>query len=632
MRKLNWCIIFSGMSVLLCFTQTAYAQVVLPRLIRDSMVLQRDTELTIWGWASPKEPVTVQFRGRKLKTVTGVDGKWSLTLPPMGAGGPFTMKIDGRNRLLLQDILVGDVYVCAGQSNMTHQLALHSDRYASEIREAAYPQIRQFWIPPSTAPDKPQDDLPSGWWKSADSASVLQFSAVAYFFARSIHEHYKVPIGLINASVGGTPIEAWISEEGLRTFPDLTQVIQKNKNSAYVNSRLRAMALAEASRPKAIDKGLTETKPWYDTTYAPAGWRTITVPGYWEDQGIRNLDGIVWYRKSFDVPAAMSGAAGRLNLGRIVDADVVYLNGTRIGQTGYQYPQRRYTVPKGLLKEGKNELVVQVVNHGGKGGFVPGKPYALTTAGGSIDLKGDWLYKVGAAFLPYSSGVEGLSLQHAPTTLFNAMVAPLRTYQTKGVLWYQGESNISNAPQYGALLTALIEDWRRQWKAKNLPFLFVQLPNYDDVQYLPSESPWAEIRHQQLKSLSLPHTGMAVTIDLGEWNDIHPGRKKEVGERLARAAEAVVYGNKHMVAYGPLFKSSELKENKIVIHFHPSSSALVASDGGELSEFAIAGTDKKFAWAKAKIEGDKVVVWNEAIPEPRYVRYAWADNPNNPNL
>jgi sialate O-acetylesterase len=379
---------------------------------------------------------------------------------------------------------------------------------------------------------------------------VLQFSAVAYFFAKKIFDKYGIPVGLINASVGGTPIEAWTSEEGLKEFPSLLTTIQKNKDTAYVNGANRAARAWSSNLPRPQDKGLQGT-PWYSTAYAPKNWRTITVPGYWEDQGIRNLDGIVWYRKEITVPASMSGKAARMALGRIVDADVVYVNGQQVGTTGYQYPQRRYSVPAGLLKAGENLVVVKVTNNSGKGGFVPDKPYYIAAAGDTLDLKGDWRYKVGAAFEPPTNFVTGVSEANQPTSLYNAMLAPATHHTIKGILWYQGESNIRNAAEYERLLPALIRDWRSKWQQGDLPFLFVQLPNYDDVQYLPTESPWAVLREGIRKTLSVPATGMAVTIDVGEWNDIHPDRKKEVGERLALAAMKVAYGKKPSCTAAP---------------------------------------------------------------------------------
>jgi sialate O-acetylesterase len=303
-----------------------------------------------------------------------------------------------------------------------------------------------------------------------------------------------------------------------------------------------------------------------------------------------------------------------------------------VGNTTYQYPQRRYQIPANVLKPGKNIFVVRVINNSGRGGFVPDKPYCLLAGKDTVDLKGYWQYKVGDVFLPGSSIGNNFSFQDQPTALYNAMVAPMINYTIKGFLWYQGEANSSRAKEYTTLQPALITDWRNKWKEGSIPFLFVQLPNFMEVNYLPSESQWAELRDAQLKSLSVPNVGMAVTIDLGEWNDIHPDRKKEVGERLALAAEKIAYGEKDIVSSGPVYQSSTIDGNKVIISFTNTGSGLITNDGEELSQFAIAGADKKFVWARAKIEGDKVVVWNEDIADPMYVRYAWADNPDNPNL
>jgi len=628
-------VILSG---ILLFSILSTAQVKLPALIRDSMVLQKDTKLKIWGWASAGEKVEVKFQNKTFKTTAGTSGKWMIDLPPQKAGGPYTMNINASNRTTIKDILIGDVWLCSGQSNMVHQMSLHSERYAADIVHANYPQIRQFWVRNTTNLAEPQNNLLNSYWKWANPEDVLQFSAVAYFFAKKIYEKYNVPIGIINASWGGTPIEAWMSEEGLKEFSTVINTVQKNKDTAYVNSTNRTSAASNAARPKPIDKGLTGEKPWYDTSYISKGWRTVTVPGYWEDQGIRNLDGIVWYRRKINVSASMTGIPVKIALGRIIDADFVYVNGKLVGNTTYQYPQRRYQVSAGVLKPGKNYLVVRVINNGGKGGFVPDKPYYIAAGKDTIDLKGDWQYKVGDAFIPYSSSVAGISLQNQPTALFNAMIAPLTNFAIKGILWYQGESNISNAVDYQKLLTALIKDWRSQWKQGDVPFLYVQLPNYDDVQYLPSESPWAVLREGQRKTLSVPNTEMAVTIDVGEWNDIHPDRKKEVGERLAYGAMKLVYADKKSPS-SPLLQSAKADGNKVILSFSNVGSGLTIKDGEELSQFAIAGPDKKFVWAKAKIvpgtsygEGDKVIVWNDDVPTPMYIRYAWADNPDGANL
>jgi sialate O-acetylesterase len=610
----------------------ANSQITLPRLVRDSMILQRDIKLKIWGWASKGEEVKIKFNGRSAKAKTGANGKWIASLPAMKAGGPYTMEISGKNKITLKDVLIGDVWFCSGQSNMVHQMSLHNITYAKDIAEANYPQIRHFWIPTLTSLQGPKEDLPTGYWKWANPQDVAQFSAVAYFFARKIYDKYHVPIGLINASVGGTPIEAWTSEEGLKDFASILTTIQKNKDTAYVNSTNRT-AFANRTTKKEDDKGLASAVKWYDVNYVPKGWQNINIPGYWEDQGAKDLNGVVWYRKEIDIPQSMTGVPAKVFLGRIVDADVLYINGVQVGNTTYQYPQRRYSLPSGTLKRGKNIFVVRVTNTFGKGGFVPDKPYYIEAGGQTLDLKGYWQYKVGEAYAPVPGGFGGgISAQNSPAALYNAMVAPTINYGIKGILWYQGESNERNASEYKYLLPALINDWRNKWGEENIPFLYVQLPNFMDAQYLPSESNWAVLREAALKTLSVPNTAMAVTIELGEWNDIHPDNKKDVGERLALGAEKIAYGEKNIVSSGPLYQSSKIEGNKIIVSFTNTGSGLISIDDEELNQFAIAGADKKFVWAKAKIEGDKVVVWNDDITQPMYVRYAWADNPFGANL
>ncbi|AKD53893.1 sialate O-acetylesterase [Spirosoma radiotolerans] len=619
-------------SLLLTSSRVVQAQLRLPKLISDGMVLQRDVTLTIWGWATPGERITVRFKDKTYKTVTDARGQWQLKLPPMTAGGPFTMEIAGKSRLELKDILIGDVWFCSGQSNMAHQLNIHDVTYAHEIKQANYPQIRQFWIPTLTNLQAPQSDLPSGQWKAAVGEDVRPFSAVAYFFAKKLYTKYKVPIGIINASVGGTPIEAWTSEEGLTRFSTLKTTIDKNKDTTYINSLTQRPSVT-ANRPAPpVDLGLEGSPKWYEASYIPKGWRPINIPGYWEDQGVKDLNGVVWYRKEIDIPAAMAGKPAKVFLGRIVDADELYINGKLVGRTTYMYPQRRYPVPADVLKAGKNVFVVRVTNNAGKGGFVPDKPYCIFAGADTVDLKGTWQYKVGTAYRPIERRPGGgINAQNQPTALYNAMVAPATNYAINGFCWYQGESNAGKPEEYEALQTALINDWRHHWNQGNLPFLFVQLPGFMDYSYQPTESSWAVLREAQLNSLTAPNTAMVVAIDLGEWNDIHPDNKKDVGERLALAAMKTAY-KESLVYSGPLYQSATVDGNKVVVSFTNTGSGLITKDGDELSEFALAGSDKKFVWAKARIADGKVIVWSDEVPNPRYVRYAWADNPVNPNL
>jgi sialate O-acetylesterase len=516
------------------------------------------------------------------------------------------------------------------------------EKYPDDIANADYPEIRNFFIPTVSDVTSIHKDLPPGKWVSASPENVPGFGAVTFFFARSIYNEYKVPIGIINSSVGGTPIEAWISEEGIKEFPSLNNRVERFKDTAFINPILRAARVKTGSglktleNPRSDDKGMSGSKPWYDITYIPEGWHNYWLPGYWDDQGIKGLDGVVWFRKEINVPLSMTGKPAKLFLGRIVDADNVYVNGVLSGSITYQYPPRRYNLPSGLLKPGKNIIVIRVTNNAGKGGFVPDKPYYLVAGNDSIDLRGEWYYKVGQVFRPGVSepgtGSPVITMQNEPTGLYNTMVAPLINYRIKGILWYQGETNTSKPQEYQQLLPALIFDWRKKWQLGSIPFLFVQLPNFMEVQYLPSESQWAELRSGQLKSLSVLNTAMAVTIDVGEWNDIHPLEKKIVGERLALAARKLAYGNEKIVYSGPIFKSLAKEGERIIIEFDQKGSGLMVKGGGDLNYFALAGINKYFVWAEAIIQNNHVVVRSDEIPDPVYVRYAWADNPEGANL
>ncbi len=614
---------------------TLYAQLRLPALVSDGMVIQRDQKVKVWGWAGKGIRVSVDFQGEDYEATTGDDGKWMVSLKPSTAGGPHTMTIAAENETItLKDILVGDVWLCAGQSNMVHYLDLHRDRYQEDIDKANHAAIRQFLVPTNPVLTGPAEDFSGGAWLSATPANVPRFSVIAYFFARDLHERYKVPIGIINASVGGTPVEAWTSEAGLQQFPNLVETLTTNKDTAYVY-RVKAKA---AAAQRAIwerrkgDAGMDGAVKWYDPAYEPEGWKTISIPGYWEDQGISHLDGIVWYRRVIDVPASMVGVPAMIAMGRIVDADNVYINGTLVGGKTYQYPQRRYQIPAGVLKPGMNTITVRVANYAGKGGFVPDKPYYLASDNDTVDLTGYWHYKVGRVFEPETRSVRDISLIHQPTSLFNGMIAPGTDYAVKGFVWYQGESNADTPHTYEPLLTSMIRDWRIQWGQGEIPFLYVQLPNFMEVNYLPSESQWAELREAQRRVLDEPNTAMVVAIDLGEWNDIHPGNKKPIGDRLALAARKIAYGEKDVIHSGPTFAAAEVDANRVTLHFTNTGGGLVSSDGKDLRWIAVAGADRRFVWAHAKIDGNTVVVWHDDVPFPAYVRYAWADNPHPVNF
>jgi sialate O-acetylesterase len=618
--------------LLLCLPVLSIAQVKLPRLVSDNMVLQRDTKLNIWGWATPGEKVTVHFTGKSYSASTGADSTWSVMLPAMKAGGPYVMEIKAANQITIKNILIGDVWICSGQSNMELPMERVKEKYPDVIAQSANTFIRQFAVATTWEFNGPRKNFDSGNWQEANPQSALQFTAVGYFFAKALYEKYHVPIGLIRASVGGSPADAWLSEDAVQAFPQYYETALKFKRNGYIDSIRNNDRMVRETWYNNIwkqDKGLHDSLPWYDAAYNATGWPTMPVPSFWDEHGLKGVNGVVWFRKDIDVPAAMTGKPVKLLLGRIVDQDSVYVNGLFAGTIGYQYPPRRYELPAGMLKPGKNSIVVRVINNAGRGGFITEKPYRIIADNDSIDLTGEWQYKLGTTAPPLRGPTF---FQYQPTGLFNAMVAPLLNYRIKGVIWYQGESNAGKPVEYRQLFPAVINNWRQKFNQGNFPFLFVQLANFMQAKDQPSESGWAMLREAQLKTLSVPNTGMAVITDVGEWNDIHPLNKQDVGRRLALAAQKVAYGDKKVVYSGPLYQSMKVQGNKIVISFTNTGSGLVAKGGGELRYFAIAGSDKKFEWAKATIEGNKVIVWNNTITNPVAVRYAWADNPDGANL
>lgn len=620
-------------SYFLAPTETT-AQVRLPKLVSDGMVLQRDTKVNIWGWAAPGEKVALKFNGKTYQTTAGKDGKWQVGLPALKAGGPYQMEFTASNRITLKDVLVGDVWLCSGQSNMETPMSRVRDKYPQEVAQANNPGIRQFNVPLTYAFKRPQADLTGGSWVAADPQSILQFSAVAYFFAKEISAKYQVPIGIIKDAVGGSPAEAWLSAEALKQFPTYEQQGAKYKDSTLVAGIKQREGAAVADWYKRLhqtDQGKApgQTK-WSAVNYDASGWATMNVPGYWANQtSLGPVNGVMWFRKEVEVPASMVGKPARLELGTLVDADSTYINGQLVGTTGYQYPPRKYDFGANVLKPGKNVIVVRLISNGGRGGFTMDKTYQLAASGQTLDLRGPWQYKLGAT-MPPTPGTT--TFQYQPGGLYNGMIAPVLPYAVKGVLWYQGESNAGHPQDYQALLTSLITDWRTHKQQPTMPFIYAQLPNFMAVKKEPSESGWAALRDAQRRTLTVPNTAMAVLLDVGEWNDIHPLDKQTVGHRLALATQSVAYGEKKIVGMGPLYQSMQVNGNKATLRFTNVGGGLVAKGGGELTYFSVAGADGKFVWAKAKIKGNNVVVWNDQVPVPVAVRYAWADNPEGANL
>ena len=639
MEKIKYKIL--NLVLVVCLSFSALADVKLPKLITDGMILQRDQPIKIWGWANVNEQVKVSFNQKKYTTQTKENGKWEIILDAQKAGGPFQMILDGKNHLELNNILIGDVWVCSGQSNMELTMERVKEKYPDVIANSTNSNIRQFAIATQYNFNKQNEDFPNGAWLEANPKNILDFSAVAYFFAKEINQKYKVPVGIIRVAVGGSPAQAWLSENTLKKYPNYLELNQLYKNDALVDSIKRRDASVSNAWNQQIDDndiGLIETPKWYSADYQFNDWLTTTIPGFWDDaqlfksinQGRGNTNGVVWFKKDIQATKDMLRKPLKLYLGTIVDRDMVYVNGKLVGTTGYQYPPRRYTIPADLLIEGKNTITIRVVSNVGRGGFTKDKNYVVVNGKDSLDLAGEWNYKLGYQSKPMPGG--GTTFQYQPAGLFNAMISPLFDFSVKGVLWYQGESNTGKPKEYLSLMTDLIADWRRNWNQKSLPFLSVQLTNFMESKNQPSESNWALLREAQLKALCIPETGLAVTIDIGEWNDIHPLNKEDVGKRLALAAQKEAYGEKEIVSSGPIYKSMKIKKDKIILSFSDVGSGLKIARGENLKHFAIAGADKKFVWAKAIIKGKKIEVYHDAIQNPTAVRYAWADNPNGANL
>lgn len=612
-------------------TLTSVGQVRLPRLVSDGMVLQREMPVNMWGWAKPGEKVKLNFNSQTFETITTTDGKWKIVLPAQKAGGPFEMEISARNAIKLKNILFGDVWLCSGQSNMELPMSRVAVLYGKEIETCTNPNIRLFQVPVRWSYKNLQEDISGGKWEEANPQNILKYTAVGYFFARDLYEKYKVPLGIIQCAAGGSSAESWISEESLKAFPEQYQIAKQLSDTAYLRNLLASEKVAQTKWFNELGKSDLGRKSvsWFNPSLDDSLWPTFQLPSSFAKAGLDFKNGAVWFRKQIDLPRNCSGKSALLELGRIVDSDSVFVNGTFVGNVTYQYPPRRYNVAPGILKAGKNNITVKVVSQSGIGAFIKDKPYQLVVEGQTFDLKGIWKYNIGAKCGPCPSATF---FPGRPLGLYNAMLYPMANYTLKGMVWYQGESNVERAGEYKSALSTLIGEWRKLWGQGNLPFLFVQLPDFLEPKNEPSNGDWATMRDQQLKTLSVPHTAMVVTIGLGEWNDIHPLRKKEVGQRLALAAEKLAYGDQKVVASGPIYQSMKIVGNKIELTFSNCGSGLGTSDGKQLKHFAIAGADKKLMWGKAEIKGKKIIVWNDKIVNPEIVRYGWADNPAGANL
>ena len=606
----------------------------LSKLFSDHMVLQRDHIVPVWGNADPGGIVTVEIAGQQKTTEVSKDGNWQIDFQPMSAGGPYQLSVFGQDTIIFENVMIGEVWICSGQSNMEMPLAGGGKvlNYQEEIADANYPNIRLITVNKAVS-TSPRDTIVSSGWEECNPATIPEFSAVAYFFGRHLHNNLNVPIGLIHTSWGGTVAEAWTSAEALKTMPDFVDEVQSIEMD--ITDFDEAMKIYEAAmkrRQKEIvenDAGYHEGNYiWNVPELELSGWEGMKLPTLWERAGHKNLDGIVWFRKKVNIPASMSGKELILHLGPINDNDITWFNGVKVGGLNGVNELRKYKLPGSIVKTGTNVIAVRVYDMGNNGGFW-GKPEELKiedNSGHKISLAGTWSYKIGLDLEPLSPKPHSPDDPNRPTVLYNAMIDPLIPYTIRGAIWYQGESNASRAFQYRTLFPTMIEDWRFQWHLGDFPFLFVQLANFMQTEPEPQEAAWAELREAQLMALSLPNTGMAVAIDIGDAQDIHPKNKQEVGRRLALNAMHIAY-DEGIEYSGPIYKDMSIEANKIRLSFDHTNGSLRTKNDEKLTGFAIAGSDKIFYWAEAVIDGETVVVYNDNIPNPVSVRYAWAANP-----
>ena len=610
----------------------SHANVRLPKLVGNNMVLQRDVTIPIWGWADPGEKVTVHFMKQKRTTTAGKDGKWHIDLKPVKAGGPYEMVIKGKNEIKLTNILIGDVWLASGQSNMEWTLASTVNNFKEEIAAANYPKIRLFTVENAVA-SRPLSDISGFEWQVCSPETIGNFSAVAYFFGRKLHQDLGIPIGLINSSWGGTPAEAWTDLESIKKFPRYAAEAQKLADSPIeIDEAIKEFNTKKAEwlEENGADRGyMANGKTWADPAVETKDWGTMTLPALWEQPGILpNYDGVVWFRKELVLTQEEANEPLVLHLARVDDEDITYFNGSEIGRTSVYDQLRVYSVPQELLKPGVNVITVRVNDTGGGGGIYS-NPQELYAAIGTAtkSLVGDWHYKTAIDTTGMPKSPLSFVPQNSPTTLYNAMIDPLIPYAIKGAIWYQGESNAPLAHEYEALFPAMINGWRQKW-GHDFPFLYVQLANYMYDMEEPADYEWAELRDAQTKTLELPNTGMAVAIDIGDPNDIHPRNKQDVGKRLALAALGIAY-DQDLVYSGPKFESATVEGDKIRVKFTHTGSGLTIKDRyGYIRGFAIAGADKKFMWAQGYLDGNDIILYNEKIKSPTEVRYNWSNNPD----
>jgi sialate O-acetylesterase len=606
------------------FAET-HAEVKPAVVFQSNMVLQRDQPITFWGWADPQEKIEITFNGKSVHFRAGKNGRWLSEFPPLSAGGPYDIIIRGKNEIILHDVLIGDVWICSGQSNM--QWSIGQTGYKEpDTTFLQRGNVRLFTVRIDTD-YMPREDVQSEGWKKLGSDNISNFSAVAYHFGKYLNTELDVPVGLISVNLGATAIETWMSNEALQQFPQfnslIAPVVKTGKSFAQLNKDFEKTKSTWYAR---YYKGIGFDQHWFDPKLDTSDWKPIKASGNtWEQEAdLLDYDGAVWFRTTFDLPENYEEKTFTLHLGQIDDYDIAWVNGKKVGETYGRHNHRHYSIPTDELRTKGNVLVVRVYDLGGIGGFTT-SPFW-----GNPILWGNWTYRVGEKLdLPESTlpSLPNVTPFSSPGVLFNANIAPLTSLKIKGAIWYQGESNADRAYEYRELFPALIMDWRKHWKQGQFPFLFVQLANYEAESIEPRGSSWAELREAQAMTLSLPNTGMATAIDLGEANDIHPKNKEDVGKRLGLTALKIAYGKDTLVS-GPSFRKMKIESGRIIIEYDHIGAGLATKDKyGYIRGFQMAGEDRKFYWAQAYIEGAKVVVACHQVPNPVAIRYAWDNNP-----
>ena len=618
---------FSAALLLLSFSNKA--QVRVANVFSGHMVLQRNAAVPVWGWAAKGEKVTVAFHNQTKQTVAGKDGKWMINLDNETAGGPYTLSVKGKkNSIELKDILVGEVWICSGQSNMEWPLnaTLNAEK---EMAGASYSQLRQIKID-HTVSVAPEEDCKTAGWEVCTPASAGNFTAVGYYFAKELQKELNVPIGLINTSWGGTIVETWISKTGLQSNTDFAAVAKQLPANREQFQKEQLAGIQKNVAAFQYSEPAEKTEGWELADYNDTRWSNLSVPKGWEEQGLNGLDGTVWYRKTITLTAAQAAKDAIVWLGKIDDCDVTFINGKKVGETCVYDRVRKYAIPAGLLKEGKNVIAVKVLDTGGGGGFWgDAADVKIEMAEGTLSLAGEWKARVDV-----KASIVSVSPNSMPTLLYNTMIHPLVPFAIKGAIWYQGESNAGWAQQYAVSFPLLIQDWRSKFNQGNFPFYYVQLASFNaSNQNSTTGSKWAELRDAQLKTLQLPNTGMAVTSDIGDAKDIHPRNKLDVGKRLSLWALKNDYG-KNNTASGPIYKNMQVENDHVKIEFENIAGGLKATGNkyGYLQGFMIAGKDQQFKWAKAWIKDNAVIVWSDEVTAPVAVRYAWTDDNSEGNL